>query len=208
MLVRRIMTKTSLLRIFLPMLFAFGAWAQRVQNMDIYFLGGPSFTRAQTIGGTNVTVYGSTGFSYTVGYGYQIMRKSAVSLWVELLPAVLAAPAAETATIPGSISLTSTMFVPSVRIMAPLQSRISVFGALGGGYGSFSNPTLTSDNPPDLKTRDVGHGVIGIGGGVDVRLSRFFSIRVDVRDYVTGRNLGGVPGRNHILPMMGFAVHF
>jgi len=33
--------------------------------------------------------------------------------------------------------------------------------------------------------------------------ARLFSIRVDARDYVTGRGLGGVLGRNHFLPMLG-----
>ena len=112
------------------------------------------------------------------------------------------------ATIPGSITQGTLMFVPGVRVMVPLQSRLSVFGAVGGGFGGFSNATLTSDNPPDLKTRDTTHGVLGGGGGLDFRLSRYVSIRVDVRDYVTGRGLGGVPGRNHLLPMMGIAFHF
>jgi hypothetical protein len=34
------------------------------------------------------------------------------------------------------------------------------------------------------------------------------SLRVDARDYVTGRNLSGVRGRNHLLPLFGFAFHF
>jgi hypothetical protein len=86
--------------------------------------------------------------------------------------------------------------------------RISLFGALGAGYGGFTTPTLTSDNPPDLKTNDVNHLVIGAGGGLDIRLVRILSLRVDVRDFVTGRDLSGVPGRNHVLPMVGVAFHF
>jgi hypothetical protein len=202
------MTRIRLLRLLLPMIFAWGAWAQRIQNMDIFFLAGPSFAKAQVIGGTNVTVYGSTGYSSTTGYGYQFMRKSAVSLWVEFAPFAGIHPAAETATIPGSVSLTSIIFAPGIRVMAPVQSRISVFGVLGAGWGDFSVPTLTSDNPPDLKSGDTGHFVTDLGGGIDIRLSRLFSFRVDVRDYVTGRDLGGVPGRNHLLPSLGFAVHF
>jgi hypothetical protein len=202
------MTKKWLLRCLLPIIFASSVWAQRIQNMDVFFLAGPSFARTQVIGGTNVTVYGSTGFCETTGYGYQFMRRSAVSLWVELLPFASVNPSAETASIPGSISLNTSLFVPSVRVMVPVQSRISFFGTLGAGLGSFNNPTLTSDNPPDLKTNGVDHLVIGAGGGVDIRLTRMFSLRVDVRDFVTGRDLSGVPGRNHVLPMMGFAFHF
>jgi len=202
------MTKKCLLRCLLPTFLASGAWAQRIQNMDVFFLAGPSSARTQVIGGTNVTVYGSSGFSSTTGYGYQFMRRSAVSLWLELLPFASVHPFAETASIPGSISLSSSFLVPSVRVMVPVQSRISFFGTLGAGLGSFNNPSLTSDNPPELKTNGVDHLVIGAGGGVDVRLTRMFSLRVDIRDFVTGRDLSGVPGRNHVLPMMGFAFHF
>jgi opacity protein-like surface antigen len=200
------MTKRCLL--LLPMFFASVAWAQRVQNSDIFFLAGPSFAKTQVIGGTNITLYGSTGYSQTVGYGYQIMRKSAVSLWVEILPFVFATPSAETATIHGSITLSSSILIPSARVMFPVQQRISLYGVVGAGYGDFNNPTLTSDNPPDLKTNDVAHFVAGAGGGADFRLTRILSLRVDVRDYVTGRDLSGVPGRNHVLPMFGFAFHF
>ncbi len=202
------MTRNCLHALLFPTLFAMGAWAQGYQNSDVFFLAGPSLARTQVIGGSNVTLYGSTGFSDAIGYGHQVMRESAVSLWVEFFPIVLTVPAAETATIPGSITLTSEIYVPSARLMVPVASRISVFGALGAGFGEFSNPSLTSDNPPDLKTTEPGHFVVGVGGGVDFRLNRLFSIRVDVRDYITGRNLGGVAGRNHLLPMLGVAFHF
>ena len=47
------------------------------------------------------------------------------------------------------------------------------------------------------------HGVFSAGDGIDLRISRLFGIRVDARDYMTGRNLGGVLGRNHFLPALG-----
>jgi hypothetical protein len=200
--------KSSLL-VFLVLTFRpVGAWAQGIQNVELYYLAGPSFTQTQTIGGTNVTVYGSTGYSLSIGVADQVLRKSALSLWVELFPVVIVAPAAETATIRGSISLNSVIYAPAARLMVPIHSRISVFGALGGGYGSFSVPTLTSDHPPDLKASGPGHGVLSFGGGIDFRLARHFGLRVDVRDYVTGRDLSGVPGRNHLFPMFGPVFHF
>ena len=89
--------------------------------------------------------------------------------------------------------------------MAPLQSRLSVFGTLGGGVWFFHRAGITRGNV--LTVAESIHGVLGIGGGMDVRLSRFISIRVDVRDYVSGRDLSGVPGRNHWKPMFGFVFH-
>jgi len=92
--------------------------------------------------------------------------------------------------------------------MLPVQPRISVFGAVGAGGGRFHNYTLNSDNPPQLATYADYHGVFSAGGGIDFRIARHVSIRVDARDYVTGRGLGGVLGRNHFLPMAGIALHY
>lgn len=169
----------------------------------MYFLAGPAFTSTQVIGGSNATVYGSTGYSFTLGYGYRAIRKSAVSMWVEIAAPSYARPAAETSTLAGWIHQDSFMVVPSLRLAVPVRSRISVFGAIGGGIGAFDNPAVTSDNPPKLTVNEVVHGVFSAGGGFDIRLSHSFSCRVDVRDYITGRDLSGIPGRNHLLPMIG-----
>jgi hypothetical protein len=155
---------------------------------------------------TNVTLYGSTGLGTVFDIGYHVMRKTNVGLWVEYVE-INASPAGETASIPGKIELGGFMAVPGVRLMVPLQSRISVFGAAGGGWGFFSYPGLSSDSPPKLLSPMANHGVFDVGAGVNFRLSRFFSIRVDVRDYVTGRDLDGATGRNHVLPVLGLVFH-
>jgi len=207
MIMKLKMAKTSRLLLLLLSFVLGSAWAQS-QNSDIFILAGPASANQQIIGGTNVTVYGSRGYTISFCYAYQIVRKSAVSLWLEPNFIVATSPGAERATIPGSISLGSSTSLIAARLMAPLHSRLSVFGTVGGGWGLFNTPTLTADNPPNLSANSVWHGVFGIGGGFDIRLSRHFSIRVDARDYITGRGLSGVPGRNHFLPMLGPAYHF
>lgn len=201
------MIKKCALPLVMLLLLPAGAWAQAYQNNETSVLFGAAFGSTQVIGGSNVTVDGSPGFSTAVGFAFQVMRKSAVSLWVEPFPVITAIPGGS-ANIPGSASANSELFVPSARLMVPVQSRISLFGALGGGVGYFHNYTLTSDVPPQLKVHGVYHGVAGAGGGVDFRISRHVSIRVDARDYVTGRDLGGVLGRNHFLPLLGVAFHY
>jgi hypothetical protein len=96
MLLRSSMRKSCAQGFLFLTLLPVGAWAQRVQNMDIFFLMGPSFAKSQTIAGTNVTLSGSTGVSETLGIGYQISRESAVGLWVEFLPFTSVSPTLET----------------------------------------------------------------------------------------------------------------
>jgi hypothetical protein len=199
------MRKPLLLLVLLPI----AASAQANQNFENYFLFGPAFASNETIGGSNVTVSGSTGFSDNIGFAFQAVRWSAATLWVEPFPVIIDAPG-WTASVrtSSSGSGTSVMAVPAARFMVPVHPRVSFFGALGGGGGKFANYTLTSDIPPQLKTHSVYHGVVGAGGGVDFRISRHISIRVDARDYVTGRGLGGDLGRNHFLPMLGLGLHY
>lgn len=198
------MTKTCLL--LLPIFLPLGAPAQsRFQNWDMYYEAGPVFAATQTIGGSDVTLYSSAGYAWTWGFGWQFMRLSRASLWLDV-PMTFTEPSHQTATIPGSITLVSTMLVPGVRVMLPLASRIAVFGVAGGGGGFFKTPCLESSNPP-LTTNAIDHGVLRVGGGVDFRLSEYFSLRLELTDYVSGRDLAGVPGRNHLLPMLGFAFH-
>jgi hypothetical protein len=181
------------------------AQAQIFQNFDTYYLAGPSFASTQAIGNSGVTLYGSAGYAWAWGFGRQFKRIGGASLWLDV-PLVFIDPFHETATIPGSITLNSMLIVPGLRLMLPVASRVSMFATAGGGVGFLSYPAIESSNAP-LTTNQPTHGVFSFGGGVDFRLTRFFSLRLDVRDYVTGRDLGGAPGRNHLLPMIGFAIH-
>lgn len=179
--------------------------AQLFQNSDMYYLAGPSFARTQTIGDSGVTLYGSTGYSWAWGFGHQFHRVGAASLWFDI-PLVIVSGSHQTATIPGSISQSAFMVVPAVRLMLPLSSRISVYASAGGGGAFFDYPAIEASAPP-LSTNTVTHGALRFGGGVDFRLAHFFSLRVDVTDYVTGRGLVGVAGPNHLLPTFGFVLH-
>ncbi|MGB6941961.1 MAG: hypothetical protein WBE37_06180 [Bryobacteraceae bacterium] len=51
------------------------------------------------------------------------------------------------------------------------------------------------------------HGVFTFGDGLDFRLLRWFSVRAEIRDLVTGNQLGGTAGRQHPLPTFGIAFH-
>jgi hypothetical protein len=188
-----------------------GAWAQGVQNMDCYWLFGSQSVKSQTIPGTAVTLPGATGLTTNFGYGYQIVRKSAASLWVEAF-FVIGGDAQSIA--PGIAGTFNSgwsafpSFLPGFRFMVPLQSRISVYAAGGGGVSNFSVPQIEQQPFPTASSSVTYHGVFDFGGGVDVRLNRLLSIRGEVRDFVTGTGLGGVTGRNHRLVSGGMALHF
>jgi len=203
------MRKIHLLPCLCLALLPGGARAQGlIQNMDIFFLFGPASVKSQTVNGTAVTAPGSSGYSSATGYGYQVARKSAVGLWVEFIPAFYLSGVGKTGGL-GSVDWDWNAFVLGLRVMIPVQSRISVYGAAGGGFGGFRRPVITGASPLTLSSNGTDHGVFAFGGGIDFRLHRFISVRAELRDYVTSSaGLSGVTGRHHPMPVAGLAFHF
>lgn len=200
------MTKTSLLPVVTLILLCGPGWAQRVQNMDIYFLAGPSPSSSMAIPGSNATVNKSTRFGDSTGFGYQVARTSVASIWLDIAPTFAVGTAA--ASIPGSVNTGFASLAVGPRFMIPLQSRISIYGTLGGGWGSFSYPTIGGQSAPSASSKSVVHGIFLAGGGADLRLTERFSIRGELRNIVTGRGLAGSNGPHHLVPLMGVAAHF
>jgi hypothetical protein len=185
------------------------ASAQRIQNNDVFLGFGPAWTGSSTIGGTNVALAESSGFSYVTSYGYQVQRISAIGVLLDLTFAT-AEPGSQKANVPGSgaVDTSWNAATAGVRLMVPVNSRLSFYGVLGGGFGGFSAPSAsTAGTAASVSTRDTTHGIFAFGGGADLRLSQWFSLRAEVRDYVSGRELSG-DGRNHLLPTFGVAFHF
>jgi len=177
-----------------------------LQNVDMVLSLGPFHASSQTIGGSGITVSGSTGLSYMWGFGYQVTRTSAASLWIDL-PFLFTISGHGSAVISGSYSPFLSPYTPGLRFMVPVHPRISIYGIAGGGFGFFRYPTISLGSSPSLTERSTTHGVLEIGGGVDVRLSQHISIRGEARDYVTGAGLSGSSGRHHIVPLFGLALH-
>jgi hypothetical protein len=201
------MIKTLLLPVVGATLLCGPGWAQRVQNMDIYFLAGPAISSSVAIPGSNATVNKSTRFGDSTGYGYQVARTSDASIWIDFAPTFVL-HGVTTASIPGSVNFDFMSYVAALRFMLPLQSRLSAYGTLGGGAGNFAYPAMSVGPTASVTSNYTSHGVFQFSGGIDLRLTERFSIRGEVRDIVTGRGLSGSTGPHHVVPLIGVAFHF
>lgn len=199
--------KYPLLLLASAILLSGAAWAQLVQNIDIYMLAGPASTGSSTIIGSNVTVEGTTGYSSATGYGYQIARTRAGSVWIDFSP-VFVLPGLSGATIGGRVYSGFSSFTLGLRFMVPIHARIAIFGTVAGGGGRFNYPVVIGGAEPRVTSNSTVHGIFQFGGGVDFRLVKRLSIRGELRDFVTGSGLSGSTGPHHVVPLIGVAFHF
>jgi hypothetical protein len=187
---------------------ALGAGAAQAQNSDLGLLLGLSVTHSSVSGGGARTVFTKVHGGGQINYAVQLHETVAGRLYLEL-PLVVAggirstvAPGAVTSSVGNTI-----FFTPGVRWKFSPASRVSFYAAAGGGIASFSG--VFSEVSSGSVTNGVGRrtaGAVGLGGGVDLRLTRLVSFRAEYRDQITRRSLDGAT--HHSLVMFGVGLHF
>ena len=201
------MSKSFSLRFLIVALFSCSAWAQGIQNRDIFVSAGPSWNQPQTIGGTNVMLAGSSGFNLQEDFGYQVARAGATSLLVDV-SFIFSEAGALRANVPTIGRSNFSPITAGLRLMVPVHPRLSLYAVSGGGFVNPNSPVIAAGASPSVSTDETYHGVFAFGGGADVRLSKWWSLRAEVRDLVTGKDLAGVTGRHHVVPLFGVGFHF
>jgi hypothetical protein len=186
------------------------AWAQ---NSELALLGGFSGVQGQTsVAGANKATIGTVSPSLQVNYAWQILeRKAGLSIELPLvIPVRVSGEEVSSPTFQSSVgnSGPDIFFTPGVRLKISPQSRVSFYGAAGFGIASFGATSFILPGPTIVSTSRRNSPALGFGGGIDVRLTRWLSMRGDVRDFVTKKGLGGVTGRNHGIFQAGVAFHF
>jgi hypothetical protein len=122
-------------------------------------------------------------------YGYQLLSAQTGGLYVEF-PLVSAT---------NPVRNVTYLFAPGVRFKLASQSRFSLYGALGVGVATFGGTATASRTTS---------GAVDFAGGMDFRITRLLSARVEARDFVTRPGLGDTEGRNHAMYFLGIALHF
>jgi hypothetical protein len=179
------------------------------QNSDFGFLLGVTFPQGEVASGPRSYVRGEVGLTGQFNYAFQAIQH-AVDLYVEL-PLVIDARDAGLVT-PGVVSGSTSVdlyFTPGVRLKFSPESRISLYGAFGGGLASFGEyEAVTTNRTVSLSSNRITTAALGFGGGLDFRLTRLLSFRIEGRDFVTRSGLGGSGGMHHTVVQLGIAFHF
>jgi hypothetical protein len=195
------------IKFLLPM-FLFTMFTAHAQNSDLAFLLGVSGPSGKVVSGAQGYVNGSVGASVQFNFAWQVLQRS-TDLYVEM-PLII--NARDTGTVaPGVVTSSSGIdyfFTPGVRLKFSPQSRVSFYGAAGGGVASFGTAEVRVAGITAVKAGRSVSPALDFGGGLDFRLTRLLSLRFDLRDFVTRAGMGGSNGHHHGIFELGLAFHF
>ena len=183
----------------------------QAQNQDLTFsLGGiPGQTR--NFQGSAGTAQISADRSLGVNYGHRFLEAKNAALFgeVEFVALPNRPVTSTTATVPRSYA--SLYVTPGLRLKLFPNSRLSPWGAIGGGYALYEESAQLS-NGQKAAARFLNRGVFTYGGGLDYRLFHFIGLRAEIRDFFSGNpNLNVVLSsstQHNIVASGGVVLHF
>jgi len=116
---------------------------------------------------------------------------------------------AATATVPKSYA--SLYVTPGLRLKFLPGARLSPWVAVGGGYALYEQSAQLS-NGQNTTNKFLNRGVFDFGGGVVYKLFRFFGLRGEVRDFLSGNpnlNVALSAGTQHnVVASGGISLRF
>jgi len=137
--------------------------------------------RSPAAGSTQISADVSLG----VNCGHRLLHAEFAALYAEIqfvaLPNRSVTPT--TAIVPQNYA--SLYVTPGLRLKVLPRARLSPWAALGGGYALYEQSAKLS-NGQNTTNKFLNRGVFDYGGGLDYRLFRFFGLRGEVRDFVSG----------------------
>lgn len=170
-------------------IFALAATAQNKNEVGVVV--GRPFLEDQLVPNTSFfdnTIHFGHPISYEVSYGRRLLGNEGSLIGLTFEVPLLITPTLKLNYGIDSIpfSYTALFVTPSVRVNIFANTHVSPWVSFGGGFGHFSESdklVFYGTNPGKTGTTT---GVYQIGGGLDVRIWRAFSVRGEFRDFNSG----------------------
>lgn len=100
----------------------------------------------------------------------------------------------------------AVFFTPGLKLKVAPEFPLSPYVVAGGGFAHYSAGKKPFSNVGDTATK----GVFEFGGGVDMKVAPFFSVRGDVRDFYSGSpEFTGTDSKQHnVVTQVGLVLRF
>jgi hypothetical protein len=162
----------------------FAAQLARAQRHEIGLALGAVTGKSRSSPGGSIRL--GTGVALQANYGVRLLARDQVALYGEIH--FLASPLREigSANPLATRDFASLYVLPGVRVKFLPAGLISPYVAAGAGYGLYEQSLNRIDGQPNPAPRLTHRGALGFGGGADLKVWRFVSARLEVRDFYTG----------------------
>lgn len=141
-----------------------------------------------------------SGVALQANYGYRLWDAGVSSLYGEVH--LLANPQRQISSADLSVTrdLATLYITPGLRLKFFPKAPLSPFVAAGAGYAQYEQSTALLNGAANPAPRNVYHGAVDYGGGVDWRGWRWLGLRAEIRDFYTGGpafNSRAIFGKQH-----------
>lgn len=145
-------------------------------NRDVRPFSAQTFSKARV----------DAGLTFGLSYARRIVGNDFASVHFETV--FFATPLKDVkASITGVPRDYAALFVaPGIKVRFLPNARISPYVAAGGGYARFDESEFQQNNAPNAGKRGTNRGTFDYGGGVEFKVFRFFALRGEVRDFISG----------------------
>ncbi|MBI4903417.1 MAG: aquaporin [Acidobacteria bacterium] len=154
----------------------------------------------------------ASGMTLLANYGVRLTGGKAAAIYFEV--PFLATPQHSLTSSQRTITrdIATLYLTPGIRVKLAPGARVSPYVAAGGGYALFEQSRELLSGGTSSVARHKSSGAFDFGGGVDVRFWRFVSLRGEVRDYVSGNPLFGLPvsgsAQHNVVVAGGIVLNF
>jgi hypothetical protein len=157
----------------------------RAQNQELTFSLGGIPDQMRTFQGSAGTAQISADRSFGINYGHRFLDAKIAALYGEIEFVAIPNRGVTSATAIVPQNFASLYLTPGLRLKFFPHSRLSPWGAIGGGYALYQQSAKLS-NSQNETDKFLNRGAFDYGGGLDFRLFRFIGLRVEVRDFLSG----------------------
>jgi hypothetical protein len=186
--------------------------------LAIFLFSGVALAQNSDLGvllGVNTVQVGPQGSSTKVGvnlqlnYAFQFKETPRFRFYVEVPLLAGTQPFASVSTREYAVNGNILYLTPGLRVNLPLHSRVSLYGAAGGGLAVFSTQRALAGGDRVFAINTVIATAAGTaGGGLELRLSRLVSLRAEARDFIAAGSPGGGIGHKGVMYGVGAGFHW
>jgi opacity protein-like surface antigen len=150
--------------------------------------------------------------SIQVGYGRRIVDANAASLHLEFLVTGTPDRSLNSANVFVPQSYSSLFLTPGLKLKLIPGFFLVPYVAAGAGYARFNQSGVLINGQPNRGDGASNELVYNYGGGVELKIFPYVSLRGEIRDFVSGKpsfNFPVIEGRLHnVIPAVGLVIRF